>query len=843
MRFRVLGWVLVLWLGLTLVAPILLASDCSLPYIDEFDNPASGWERKEEVAEGCDYIGGDYAIWSNLSAMLVYQWAPVSVSCATSFVIETAAYLQKDVVTAYCGIVIEFGSDDAYWFRVAPQGLFGLAHSRDGASQTPSVPWTKCQVMRPSPSKNDISVVVTATTAALRVNGTTLISINLEVQSPSRVGVFVGGASEKDRAEARFTSFSVRGATEQDIVAAQPVPPSEAASPALHDLPFADTFDDPRSGWLTTSSESGSLQYVDGAYSMSVKEAQRDWPSWAPLASTCPANFSVEGTAYVASTARDATSGLQWGLGPDDFYWFRVSADGYYSVYQRLKGVWQDALVKWTVSEQIQQQSGENHLRVVVVGDEAMIEVNGTALGVVQLAMPGPYKVGIVGGARDSAPAEVRFTSFSVREGTSADAAALEAAKPVAPVVHALPFTDSFDDPRSGWLAVSGESGSLQYIDGAYSMSVKQANQVWPSWAPLASTCPANFVVEATAYVASGAGDAECGLGWGWGVGDEDFYSYSCWFTVSAEGSYRVREKQAGTWKTTLLDWTKSGEILQGSAENRLRVVVVGSEAMIEVNGKALGVVKLTWPGPFKVGIAAGTGDVAAAEVRFTSFSVREGTSADTAALQAAKPAPPVVHSLPFADSFDDPRSGWLVVSNESGSRQYVNGTYSMSLKEAQMSWRSWAPLASTCPADFSVEATAYVASTTRDAQCGLVWGLGSDDLYLFRVSADGYYSVGQKLKGVWQDALVKWTVSEQIQQQSGENHLRVVVVGNEAMIEVNGTALGVVQLTMPGPYKVGIAEETGDVAPAEVRFTSFLVRAATKGDIAALQAARTIGR
>lgn len=64
---------------------------------------------------------------------------------------------------------------------------------------------------------------------------------------------------------------------------------------------------------------------------------------------------------------------------PDNFYVFRITADGYYSLVKVRNGV-QERISDWGVSDAILQSDAANEVRVVARGDRFQFYVNGTAL-------------------------------------------------------------------------------------------------------------------------------------------------------------------------------------------------------------------------------------------------------------------------------------------------------------------------------------------------------------------------------------------------------------------------------------------------------------------------------
>jgi hypothetical protein len=98
----------------------------------------------------------------------------------------------------------------------------------------------------------------------------------------------------------------------------------------------------------------------------------------------------------------------------DNFYWFEISSDGYYSVDMMQAGEWV-GLVDWVESDAINQGIGAtNHLRVVCDRDQFSFYANGTYLTGVSDATFGSGNIGLAVGTFDEPGAVIRFDSLRV---------------------------------------------------------------------------------------------------------------------------------------------------------------------------------------------------------------------------------------------------------------------------------------------------------------------------------------------------------------------------------------------------------------------------------------------
>ena len=804
------------------------------PFTDEFESADTGWPVGASENRSVSYVDGELAFRFEESPWNTRSWAPLEDACPDAFVIEAAGRkVSGPDNVSRLGLVWGLSNSDYYLFYVSGDGFYRVLQLRKGQWQDDPVRWTFSDAIRQGDSLNELRVLAVEDRATIFVNETRLTSIPLEMPGPYDVGLAAGtGSSEETPVEARFSNFSVRTPTEAELAALQEEPP--ASTTPTYTLPLAEDFDDPESGWQSTSTADGVRQYADGEYSIRVDREHWTLGAWAPLTELVPEPFVIEAVGYAepGSAVASAQMGLLLGLSSEDYYYFYVSTDGFYRVLQIRKGQRQDDPVRWTPSDAIHQESVANVLRVVVSNGVATFEANGATLTALNLDLSGPYKVGVFGAAGETCPAEIRYTGFSVREATEDDLALPEEAPAaVEPPTHALPFSDDFDDPESGWGARETDTGGTTYRDGEYAIWVDDDYRDWRAWSPLAEPIVGAFVVEVSGYKHSGADDAEIGLVWGYS--NNDLYVVR----VSADGFYKIAYKRKSVWQDDPVEWTQSSHIHQGGESNALKLVISEGQATVLANGEVLTTLSLALEGPYKVALLGGSDESFPVELRYTSFSVREAMPADLSLAEEA-PAEAVAptYALPFRDDFDDPQSGWGVSESETGGTAYRDGEYAIWVDDDNRYWRTWSPLSEPIAGAFVVEAEGYKLSGANDASLGLLWGLDADDFYLLYVSADGFYRVSYKRKGVWQERPVDWTPSVHIHRGSEPNALKLLIADGQATIFVNEEILTTLAMDLEGPFRIGMMGSADDSFPVELRFTSFSVREATEADLSGVQ-------
>jgi hypothetical protein len=184
--------------------------------------------------------------------------------------------------------------------------------------------------------------------------------------------------------------------------------------PISGSLLLADDFSDPTSGWDVYSEDDTESRYADGEYELAVY--RDNYVTWANPAGQEFTDLQVEVDARTVEGPLDNSLGILVRYQPDDdnFYWFQISADGYYSVDMLQAGEWV-GLVDWTESAAINQGLGAtNHLAVTCAGDQFTFYVNDTYLTSMSDATFEAGNVGLAAGTFDEAGAVVHFDNLEI---------------------------------------------------------------------------------------------------------------------------------------------------------------------------------------------------------------------------------------------------------------------------------------------------------------------------------------------------------------------------------------------------------------------------------------------
>ena len=179
---------------------------------------------------------------------------------------------------------------------------------------------------------------------------------------------------------------------------------------------FQDDFDNPRSGWGADRREKFERGYEEGEYFIKLYEP--NWFIWANPGERFE-DVSVEVDAYLASGSQDGHFGVICRhVDVDNFYYFAISADGYYAIFRRVDGGDLEILTRdgsgMAPSPAIRTGEQTNHILALCQGDELSLYVNGQLLEKVSDDTHTRGDVGIGAGSGPEGNVRVRFDDFTV---------------------------------------------------------------------------------------------------------------------------------------------------------------------------------------------------------------------------------------------------------------------------------------------------------------------------------------------------------------------------------------------------------------------------------------------
>jgi hypothetical protein len=94
-----------------------------------------------------------------------------------------------------------------------------------------------------------------------------------------------------------------------------------------------------------------------------------------------------------------------------------------------------------------------------------------------------------------------------------------------------------------------------------------------------------------------------------------------------------------------------------------------------------------------------------------------------------------------FADSFDDPQSGWDVRQTENGASGYQNGRYFIRVDKPK--YQLWSTPGESFVGDVVIEVTVGLASGPQENEMGVICRYQDKGNFVYgSVGADGYYAI-----------------------------------------------------------------------------------------------------
>jgi len=175
-----------------------------------------------------------------------------------------------------------------------------------------------------------------------------------------------------------------------------------------------------------------------------------------------------------------------------------------------------------------------------------------------------------------------------------------------------------------------------------------------------------------------------------------------------------------------------------------------------------------------------------------------------------------------FEDDFSKTSSGWDKWSGDSGSTDYVDGTYQIMVNDPQ--YDLWANPGENFT-DVSVEVDAVMVGGPEDNDFGILCRYVDVENYYFGiVSSDGYYAIGTLIDGNQQIFSENMQQSDAINTGYESNRIRFDCVGSTLSLYANGTLLEQQTDSSFSSGDVGLMAGTFDTAGTQIAFDNFVV-------------------
>lgn len=138
---------------------------------------------------------------------------------------------------------------------------------------------------------------------------------------------------------------------------------------------FEDNFNDNLHNWPIQDNENVYMKVLGNRYVIEQKQAEKSWVSWVKVVIDTKKDFSISCNTLWVSGIDNNGYNVCWGLlDANNFYYFGVSANGYYQSGAFISGTYKE-LIKWTESEFIK-KNGSNKIELKRKGSTIEFYIN-----------------------------------------------------------------------------------------------------------------------------------------------------------------------------------------------------------------------------------------------------------------------------------------------------------------------------------------------------------------------------------------------------------------------------------------------------------------------------------
>lgn len=143
----------------------------------------------------------------------------------------------------------------------------------------------------------------------------------------------------------------------------------------------------------------------------------------------------------------------------------------------------------------------------------------------------------------------------------------------------------------------------------------------------------------------------------------------------------------------------------------------------------------------------------------------------------------PALTTLPYADDFSNPQSGWTVTSDLSGDTKYENGKLRILVKNENLTiWST----ANKVIKDAVFEVDAQPVGGPQDNGFGVLFRVvDRKNFYHFEISSDGYWRAGVTKDSKWEN-WADWLQHPAIKTGGEPNRIKIVMKGEKIDYYVN---------------------------------------------------------
>jgi hypothetical protein len=140
-----------------------------------------------------------------------------------------------------------------------------------------------------------------------------------------------------------------------------------------------------------------------------------------------------------------------------------------------------------------------------------------------------------------------------------------------------------------------------------------------------------------------------------------------------------------------------------------------------------------------------------------------------------------------FKEDFNDNLNKWKLYDSPSARTTVNTGIFILEHKRNDGAWSSTVPVDLDPASNFVIDSKVTKVFGVNNYGYGLTWGgKNSGNLYVFLITANGYFQIGKTVNGRYEN-IVDWTESSAINRNNAQNILRIEKNGNQMFFSING--------------------------------------------------------
>lgn len=344
-------------------------------------------------------------------------------------------------------------------------------------------------------------------------------------------------------------------------------------------LIFEDDFDDPGSGWATFDEPEGQASYL--GY-LDIKDYATDYTATFSGIAYPLTDFALEVKTWLADGSDDNWQGVLCRYQDEEnFYFFAISADGYYYIAKFVNG--EEIPLDGDYSDDVYYGWGvSNSIRVECIGSSLSLSANGSVLATVTDTTFSEGYLCLAAWALSDTYTEVGFDNLAVygpsgETGGTGDGETGGGETGGGETGGAALFSDDFSQDTGDWETYADMHGEVFYKNEELHL-INYTSSLMPTRTILYQYCD-DFSLEVETKLVSGTPDNLQEVICRW-QNENTYYS----FAISGDGYYYITKWVNGN--ETLLSSYDSPYINQGTgAVNTIGIVCISSNLSLFVNG------------------------------------------------------------------------------------------------------------------------------------------------------------------------------------------------------------------------------------------------------------------